>query len=56
MSAELWTLAALSLAATFLLAGLLGRRRGDSARDLRLMLGTGAAFGGIAAALAAWGS
>ena len=39
-------LLAVSLATIFIAAGLLGRRRGDDRRDVRLMLGTGAGFGG----------
>jgi hypothetical protein len=38
-------LSALSL--VFLVAGWLGRRSGDAPRDVRLMLGSGAAFGGL---------
>lgn len=41
-----------SLALAFCLAAWLGRRRGDDAGDLRLVLGTGAGFGGAALILA----
>lgn len=46
-----FALMALSLAAAFLVAGIVGRRGGDDARDVRLMLGSGAALGGLALVL-----
>ncbi len=41
-------LVALSLAAALAAAAILGRRAGNAQRCLRLMLGTGAGFGGLA--------
>ena len=42
-------LSALSLA--FIVAALVGRRRGDAHRDVRLVLGCGAACGGLTLAV-----
>lgn len=39
------------LAVAFLAAAFIGRRAGDSAPDVRLLLGTGAALGGLALVL-----
>lgn len=44
-------LMALSVAGALVAAGLLGRRGGHEARDTRLMLGLGAALGGVALVL-----
>lgn len=44
---------ALVLAGIFLVAAFIGRRAGDAARDVRLLMGTGAGFGGLALVLAA---
>jgi hypothetical protein len=48
MNEDMLTIMAASLGACCLLAVFLGHRSGSEKRDMRLMMGSGAALGGIA--------
>lgn len=48
MNEHMLTIMAASLGACLLLAAFLGNRSGKDKRDVRLMMGSGAALGGIA--------